>query len=378
MFRAQWKIQPSGAKTRKEQRLSVYYYAAEIGRMKLLSLRLQNFRNYQDYIFEPDGLTIIIGPNGIGKTNILEAIRFLSLYKSFRAKKQADLTRWGQDYFRLEARYQRQSQKEKKMEVYQDKTQKVGKLNGVKQNLAQMVGELKTVLFAPDDLLIIGGAPALRRRWLDMTLAQKNKKYLRNLVKYYQVMKHRNQVVMRVANHISQKGELDFWDEQLLALGKNIREQREAMIGEFNQHLGAEYKKISGKDQVLLIKTKFRKFDKEHLEESLLADLKLGSTTLGPHHDDLMLDLAGRDIGAFGSRGEYRSAVLALKIAEANFLSIGDDRPVVLLDDIMSELDENRRHRLFKLFSQDQVILTTADTAGIEKKVLKKAKIIKL
>jgi len=346
--------------------------------MKLISLRLQNFRNYEDYIFEPDGLTIIVGPNGIGKTNILEAIRFLSLFKSFRAKRQADLARWGQDYFRLEASYQYQPPKEKKIEVYQDKTQKIGKLNGVKKNLAEMVGELKTVLFAPDDLLIIRGAPALRRRWLDMTLAQKNKKYLRNLVRYYQVMRHRNQVVIRVATHISQKGELDFWDEQLLTLGKNIREQREVMIGEFNQHLGAEYKKISGKNQKLFVKTKFKKFDKEHLAESFLADLKLGSTTLGPHHDDLIFALNGRDIGAFGSRGEYRSVILALKIVEANFLSSGDDRPVVLLDDIMSELDENRRHRLFKLFSQDQVILTTADTAGMEKKVLKKAKIIKL
>ena len=344
--------------------------------MKLLSLRLKNFRNWEDFVFEPDKLTIIVGQNGVGKTNILEAVRFLSLFKSLRAKKQADLTRWGQEYFRLEARFLQK--KENRIEVYQDKTQKVGKLNSVRKNLAQIVGEFRTVLFAPDDLLIIQGAPALRRRWLDLILIQKNKKYLRNLAKYYQVMRHRNQVISRIAARISQRDELEFWDQQLLELGQNIREQRETMINEFNHQLGAEYQKISGKNQKLLIKTKFRKFDKEHLKDSFLTDLKLGSTTLGPHHDDLVFDLGGRDIGAFGSRGEYRSVILALKIEEANFLAVDDDRPVILLDDILSELDENRRQRLFQLFGKEQVILTATDTAGIEESVLKKAKIIKL
>lgn len=345
--------------------------------MKLVSLRMTNFRNYQDYLFKPDSLTIISGPNGVGKTNIIEAVRFLTLLKSFRARRQTEAINWAQEYLRLEGKIKLNT-KEIKIEIYQDRVQKQVKIKEVKKNVASSLGYFKTVLFNPEDLMMIGGAPSLRRRFLDILLSQKDSVYLRTLVAYYQVVRNRNQVLVRIAAHLSEQDELEFWNERLLELGVVLQQKRRELADFFNQYLSLAYQKISGQNQDLSFQLKDRPLDPELLKNGLALDLRLASTTLGPHHDDFMLELNGRNLASFGSRGEYRSALLALKVIESQFLAKNGDWPVVLLDDILSELDSQRRKHLFELFKEQQVIMTTTDSHLIDEEVRKKAKIINL
>jgi DNA replication and repair protein RecF len=347
--------------------------------MILQSLRLTNFRNYGDYVFEPRDLTILVGPNGVGKTNLIEAIRCLTIFKSFRAKRQSEIIRWGQEYLRLRAKVG-SNDKTYEIEFYQDSQQKQIKINQVKKNISQSMGFFKGILFLPEDLAMIKGAPGLRRKWMDILLSQKRSKYLRTLVRYYQVVKNRNQVLSRIVAQISEQDELEYWDNQLLKTGRALQDERKKMIDFLNTRASQLYHRISDRFQSLVIKPQVRPLDYQSLKQRLPIDLKVSATTIGPHLDDFHFELAGRDIATFGSRGEYRSVILALKILEAEFLAEdnGQDKSIILLDDILSELDSNRRRYLFNLFNSHQVILTTTDIGAVEEKVRKKAKIVNL
>lgn len=345
--------------------------------MKLLSLRLQNFRNHEDFLFEPEDLTIIVGPNGVGKTNIIEAARLLSVLKSFRARRQAETIQWGKNYFRLEAAIEKENKKFQ-LDIYQDSLVKSIKINGVEKRISEALGFLKTTLFTPEDMGLCAGAPALRRRWLDILLSQKDLRYLIKLVACARVVKSRNQVLARLGAGISEMSELEFWNAKLLELGSYIRDRRAEAYNEFNQSASAFYHQISGKTQSLILKPKVRELTKSALDASLASDIKFAATSIGPHHDDFSFELASRDIASFGSRGECRSAILAIKMVESLFLSAENDPPVLLLDDILSELDASRRSQLFTLFDRQQVIMTVVDINQIDESIRKKAKIIRL
>lgn len=334
------------------------------------SIKLENFRNHTKLELSFGGVTILLGPNGAGKTNVVEAIRLLSLLKSFRARNQKELIKWNEQAARVIGKIGDQT-----IEFAISVEQKLVKLNGVKKSSANMIGLLQTVLFTPEDVSLLSGAPSNRRRFLDSMLVQKDKHYLIALSKYQQVLRQRNAALEAVSRGLARRENLSVWDGQLIELGQIVHQQRKKAVEIINNLIVQTYQKATGGVQALLVEPKWSQISADILSAAWGRDIALQSTTKGPHHDDFAVLFDGKDIGRFGSRGENRTAVVALKLAELEYL--GKDA-VLLLDDIFSELDHNRRERLQQLIQSYQTIITTTDEHYISSDLMKAANIVKL
>lgn len=350
--------------------------------MIIKSLSLENFRSYQKYQLNFDKTTIIVGPNGVGKTNIIEAIWFLSNGRSWRSRDEGELIFWDQDFARISAKL---SDNHQAIEIFLSNGQlqnKQLKVDGVKRRFLELLGVMPAVLFTPESIQLIDGAPSLRRKFLDIVLSQINRQYALALLEYSKVLQERNKLLFHIKMGKSKPDELEFWDEKLVATGSAIMLKREELVKFFNQHISANYHHISGEDEELRIRY-HPSVEREKFGEILIAlqerEIEQTASTHGPHRDDFRLYLGDRDLATFGSRGEYRSAILALKMTELKFIEskIGE-QPLLLLDDIFSELDSTRRHHLAKIVSGVQTIITTTDLDHIEESLRKKAKIIEL
>lgn len=372
--------------------------------MNIKSLKLTNFRNWADFKLDFNNVTILIGPNGIGKTNIMEAIWMLSTSRSWRTLHDIEAINWEADFARLEAKIHPASPAggddktinlNLVLQKHPTKTRpqpKILKINEVRKRLIDLLGRLPAVLFSPETIQIIDGAPSLRRRFLDILLSQIDKKYALALLDYSKIIKERNQLLWHIKigksredpsrRRQAEADELEFWDEKLVVLGRFIIKKRQEAIRFFNELLPGYYQDISGGKESLNLRYR-ASCEAERLGEMLVAnrarDIESTSTNFGPHRDDLMILLNNKDITTFGSRGEYRSAVLALKMGELKYLEEKrGEKPILLLDDIFSELDKDRRLHLAKIVSHQQTIITTTDLDHIEKGLREKAKIVEL
>ncbi len=363
--------------------------------MFLKKIELTNFRNFKKQSFDFSKLNIISGPNGRGKTNILEAIYLLSCTKSFRTAKNSDLVLWGKDFARIVADTTDKGKKFKiefildlRPERLQPKTIKI---DGQKRKLFFALGKLKTVLFSPESLDIILGSPQQRRRFLDFLISQQDSKYAKYLMYLARILKNRNAVLFRISQREAGVEELDFWTKELTDYGSLIILRRGQLINYFNGIVSKRYQEISGKSQELTIDYKNKSFqpdDISKIKEKFLKKLErardreilLQRTLVGPQRDNLTFKIDDKNMESFGSRGEVRSAILALKLTEVEFLSqkSSGDLPVFLLDDVFSELDEERREYLAKMLSKTQTIITACDLKNISPILRKKAKIFKL
>lgn len=343
--------------------------------MKLLKLQLENFRNHSQYFydFQDHKTTVFLGKNGLGKTNILEAIYLLSLGKSFRTNQLPDLIEHQKDYLRATAVIE-QDQEEVKLEFFfssQPKRQTRCRRNEVTLSAKKFIGQLKTVLFHPEDLNILYLAPELRRRYLNILLCQTDPLYLDALMKYRKVIKQRNALLRTIRELKFQdqptqtlRADLDVWDNQLSHIGSYLIQQREQFIEFLKQHLTTYYQEIAQSDDQVAV-TYQKKIAGDYLQalqERRDIDIIQARTTRGPHRDDLLFTINGQEITSSASRGEFRTLLLALKLAEIRYIKdlTGQD-PVLLLDDVFSELDPERRKRLFKAISPCQVIITSTD-----------------
>ena len=355
--------------------------------MKIKSLSLTNFRNWTDYQIDFNSVTILIGKNGVGKTNIMESVWMLSTGRSWRTGRDLEAINWDNEFSRLEAVVA--DGRETKINLVLQKhptkdrpSPKILKINDTKKRLIDLLGILPAVLFSPESIEILDGAPALRRRFLDVMLAQIDHTYALNLLEFNKVLKERNKLLQMIKLRRGKPDELDFWDDKLSEYGKQIIEKRGEAVKFFNKILNKTYSEISGQTETLkLIYRESISADK--MSDMLVAgrdrDIEQTSTSHGPHRDDLVFMLDNRDITTFGSRGEYRSAILALKCAELEFMEkeIGE-KPILLLDDIFSELDHDRRMKLAKIVIRQQTIITTTDLDHIEKGLREEAKIIEI
>lgn len=337
--------------------------------MWLDSLTIKHFRNYKDIEidFNPE-LNIFLGRNAQGKTNILEAIYFLALTRSHRTRTDKNLLQFEQDSLSVVGILQKKSGKVP-LEIDLTPKGRVTKVNHLKQaKLSDYIGHMNVVLFAPEDLQLIKGAPSVRRKFIDMELGQIKPIYLADLTNYNHVLKQRN-TYLKTAQQVDDTF-LAVLDEQLVDYGCRVMKHRKEFL-ENLQHFGREkHFEISGQLEELSIhyqsSVKFvdnlelEDIFKTALEKSRSRDLFKKNTGVGPHRDDMTFLINGMD-ASFGSQGQHRSLVLSIKLAEIEFMeSITKEAPILLLDDVMSELDNTRQLKLLKTISQNiQTFITT-------------------
>jgi len=357
--------------------------------MFIRSLILNNFRNFGKADFEFKRINFVIGKNGAGKTNLLESLVLLSRTKSQRRAKTSSLITFAKKIARIEALVVEKEEKKRLSLVLRkdERKPKLIKKNGLKMAVVDFIGCFKTVFFAPDELMIILGPPALRRRFLDIFLIGTDQNYLRQLLLYQKGCRNRNKLLEKISSGKAQKDELFFWNQLLAESGTYLIKKREKAVKFLNQKLPLLYQKISQdskkaalqyKKSLSLEKKGGSKEYQKILESRTEQDIKLKTTLFGPHRDDLLFYLAKKTAKETASRGEIRTLILSLKIAEAAYIfKVTKTKPVILLDDIFSELDKSRIKNIFGVLKKNQVFITST-AVPLKLKKSNNVRIIKL
>lgn len=332
--------------------------------MIIKSLELMNFRNYEflDLKFS-EGTNILYGDNAQGKTNVLEAIYLSATTKSHKGSKDKDIVGFDKEEAHIRT-YLAKEGIEYKIDMHLRKNKSKGvAVDGQKlKKAAELLGLLNVVFFSPEDLSIIKNGPAERRRFVDMELCQLDNFYLYNLNHYNKIVNQRNKLLKDMYFNPQLKDTLNIWDSQLVSFGSKIIERRRMFVGQLNEIIYGIHKKLSGDREELIIKYEpdveiddFETILKKNQEK----DIKLKQTSVGPHRDDFSFMTGNIDIRKFGSQGQQRTAALSLKLSEIEIVKkITKDTPVLLLDDVLSELDSNRQNYLLNSIGNIQTIIT--------------------
>ena len=343
--------------------------------MKILKLQLENFRNYESKLIDiTENPCIFAGANGLGKTNILEAIYLLSLGRSFRSSNLSDLVRWDQNYFRVIAIVEAEEGDETdfgedsfKLEVAFEnsaKSRKNFKVNSIETRPSEYFSTMPIVLFHPEDLNTLYLSPGLRRKYLDILLSQSSNYYLLALSNYNKLLKQRNALLRAIRDKIQPEDLLDTFDQQLVQAASIIIEHRKDYVQYLTKPLEKYYEQIADKPDKVSVKY-LQKLQEDYLislKNRRQLDIIKGQTSLGPHRDDLIFSINGHEISTAASRGEIRSLLLSLKMSEIDYIHQKKrQKPVLLLDDVFSELDQDRVQKLKKLVSAYQTVITTTD-----------------
>ena len=364
--------------------------------MQVTTLHLQNFRNYQDLTLAlAPTLNIFLGPNAQGKTNILESIYYASITHSHRTRQDHDLIRFEQPAGHVQLAFSRAGVPNRiDIDLPRRGRRKI-LLNGQPTRPRDLIGCLTTVLFSPEDLALVKGAPALRRRFLDSEISQASPAYCHELLTYNHLLAQRNTLLKRIRENHSSQSLLDPWDAQLAASAAKIVKKRMAAVQKLQTIANEMQRDISGSKETLALAYENHGLEEimipihpipefyeqpdlgsvtenlelwynRRLKERRPLDILRGVTSVGPHRDDLALKVSGIDLRAYGSQGQQRTAALALKLSELAFLhEETGEYPVLLLDDVMSELDADRRTALLAFLAQEhiQTIITATDAA---------------
>ncbi len=350
--------------------------------MSILNLQLTNLRSYKAKTFEfGEGSTLVVGDNAAGKTNLIEALWMLVRGKSFRAKHDKELIRYTKEMARVKGIV---DEDELEMVIMPHKQYFV---NGVARRRMDFVGKLPAVLFRPEDMELIAGSPHVRREYLDSVLEQVDGEYRRSLLSYKKGLRQRNKLLEKIRDNGAQRLQLVFWDQLLIKSGDVIAQKREELIRFVNEAFGRE--KISQVFGGLNMEYDRSVISEGRLKQYEHQEIAAGVTLVGPHRDDFRMTCSTssksrtgrqeRDLSIYGSRGEQRLAILALKLAELSFVTSKiEQRPLLLLDDIFSELDHEHREDVLKVVGQQQTILTTTDLHLVAPKYRKKMEVIEL
>ncbi|KKQ55024.1 MAG: replication and repair protein RecF protein [Candidatus Woesebacteria bacterium GW2011_GWC1_38_13] len=388
--------------------------------MVIKSIKLSNFRNFIKKDIElSDGATVIVGDNAVGKTNILEAIYLLAMGKSFKARLERELINYDVDIARIKGSTRSKSitgttgmeleivLTNGEVELHGGGVQRAQKkklsVNGVSKRLIDFTGCLKVVLFGPWDMDLVTASPSLRRRFLDSVLSQTDREYRRSLMIYEKGLRQRNRLLFRIRDEGVSRGQLMYWDRLLIKHGQYITQMRGEFIGYCNSNNGIMGYGLWGmgidelKNEEIKINTNSKlpisnyqiEYDMSVISEGRLEQYKneevaAGMTLVGPHRDDFIIEITSnkkeikklrnkeinkeeRNLAIFGSRGEQRMGVLWLKLAELSYIeSVTHDKPILLLDDIFSELDHEHREIVMGVCNNQQTIITTADPHNVE------------
>lgn len=332
--------------------------------MYINSLELSNYRNYNHLSISFDkGITILYGDNAQGKTNILEAVYLCGTTKSHRGSKDKDMILFGEEEAHIRLLLSKYEVGHRiDMHLRKNKSKGVAIDGQSIKKSGELFGLVHMIFFSPEDLSIIKNAPSERRRFINLELCQLSKLYYYNYVNYNKALNQRNTLLKQIYYEPQLKDTLDMWDAYLIEYGKCIIEQREQFIKDLNVIVKEIHSHLTGKKESIEIGYE-KNISIEEYEASMAAkrdmDLKYQSTQIGPHRDDICFYINGIDVRKFGSQGQQRTAALSLKLAEIELVkSTIHDTPVLLLDDVMSELDSNRRNYLLDSISNIQTIVT--------------------
>ncbi len=335
--------------------------------MQLITISLLHFRTYtKDHIAFSPTVTLIIGANASGKTNILEAIFMLSTGRSFRAKKESDVVKWESEVSRIKATGTN-AQEEFFLElvitngtIHGQKTPvKKYLVNNVPRPQRDFIGNLRSVLFSPGDLELVTDSPNMRREYFNTVLVQVDREYRRSLGSYERGLRQRNSLLDRINEGTASRSQLLFWNQLLIKTGSYITQSRKRYIETINSYTFANMSYQLVYDPSVMSPSRLE----EYAQEEIAAKV----TLVGPQRDDFQFEKKTKskttiDISRFGSRGEQRLAVLWLKLAELSFIeSETNERPILLLDDIFSELDETSRQLVLDLTKKQQTIITSTE-----------------
>ncbi len=332
--------------------------------MTIQSIELSNFRNYEREEFHfHEGTNVLYGNNAQGKTNVLEAIYVGGTTRSHKGSRDQEMIRSGQKEAHIRYFLEKRN-RVSKVEVHMKKKGSKGiAIDGLPiRSSRELLGLANIVFFSPEDMSIIKDGPEERRRFIDMELCQLNKAYLFYLTQYKKVLKQRNALLKQIQEKPDLKSTLDIWDSQLVEHGRKIMGLRESFIGEIREIMKRKHASLTGgAEQIdVMYQPNCRKQD---FEEKLFIerdrDVFLGTTTIGPHRDDMIFMAEEKDLRKYGSQGQKRTAALSLKMAEIEIVerTIGE-KPVLLLDDVLSELDRNRQNYLLENIKGIQTIIT--------------------
>ncbi|MFH1186575.1 MAG: DNA replication and repair protein RecF [Candidatus Levyibacteriota bacterium] len=353
--------------------------------MNLKSISLNNFRSYQksEFKFDKD-TTVVVGPNTSGKTNLIEAIFYLSLGKSFRAENDEQLIKFGEEIVRIKGIVKKGVSEENEIEAVLSAGQfskRVGVskkflVNGVSKRRVDFAENLSAVLFSPEDLDIIVDSPSLRRKFLDNVLEQVDREYRLSLTAYIKGIRQRN-ALLSIAREEGRRNEkqFEYWDHLVIENGEKITKKREEFINFVNTCEKEIFDFVAFYDKSSISKARLLQYKD--------AELGAGVTLVGPHRDDFSFSMyddkrrTTHDIKFYGSRGQQRLTILQLKLLELLYIEKELNlRPVLLLDDIFSELDEEHINLVLEMIQKQQTIITTAHKELIPSKIINKVKII--
>lgn len=343
--------------------------------MNIIEISFRDWRNLVDVHINLDNATnIFLGNNAQGKTNILEAINFASLLKS-RAGRESELIRWGQSVAFVRIKFIKAGiTHELAIEVSTLRRRRIF-LDANLIRPRELIGKLNSVFFSPEDLFMFKGSPMGRRKFLDAQISQAAPIYFLELSKYTRLIEIRNALLKKIRDGEAQADELDLWDEQLADAADKVISKRLSAIDKLNWLANSMQRKISAQSEDLSVVYDLRGLDSqrniaanffEGLRARRLKDIQSGSTSFGPHRDDLKFFINGRELKLYGSQGQLRTTALALKLSELQFLkSETGEYPLLLLDDVMSELDSGRREMLLEFLRREEIqtLITATDRA---------------
>ncbi len=352
--------------------------------MHVRALRLTNFRNYEQLHFEPsDGANILVGRNAQGKSAILEAIYLLATSKSHRTARDTDLIKIGQKESGVHAEVVRSTQNDVSLEVILSTSEnKVVKINTVRHaKIGDIVGQLNAVIFSTADVDMVKGEPSRRRRFLNLEISQISPQYVFALGRYKRVLDQRNNLLREIRTGEADPHDLEVWETQLATYGGTLIARRAQFVAFLSNAASGIYASLTrGGEQLKVTYKSSVEADLTGTEQEIGAafanalesrrevDVSRGATSVGPHRDDILLSVNGLAAREYASQGQQRTAAIALKLAEIELMSdSAGESPVVLLDDVMAELDEDRRARISALTrDRCQTLITTTHLSNLE------------
>ncbi|OGE19102.1 hypothetical protein A3A14_02420 [Candidatus Daviesbacteria bacterium RIFCSPLOWO2_01_FULL_43_38] len=393
--------------------------------MYLKNLKLTNFRNFSKLDLDLDRITLLIGDNAQGKSNLLESIYFLATTKSPRAEKDIELVKEEEDFTRVEGEVgeeqssvvSRQSSDDSlsvvsqsvaerpktekpnpenrkpitdyytKLEIGMQKRQdglegleKKVKVNGISRRTLDYIGNLIVIYFSPEDINLVTGPPSLRRWHIDLTLAQVDREYKNALTSYHQAIIAKNRLLKKIREGLAQVPELEYWTDTALGSGQIVSAKRRVFFETLNKEVNHKEFSFIYHENVL---------SAERLEKYLPREIAASASLIGPHRDDFDFvvlserseskDHINRNLAQFGSRGEQRTAVLQLKMSELKFIKgLKGVMPILLLDDVFSELDDNHRHFVTSVINGQQTILSAVEETQVPKEFLEIVKVVRV